>query len=190
MRRKMDAPDEGLISRLVEIDGEPVIEAFAPVISGGRIGWVRAEIGMEGARAAMAHAGRAALISAMLVSVVTLGVLYAFIGYALSPKTLIYGKDVPGYPSLVVGLMVLGGLITVFGLIGRIEDEVCHRKVCEGEDEEAEDFHVRRAGTLARAFRVERTDFSPWHLSAGRPVPRPRTACGESTPTAPAASPR
>jgi hypothetical protein len=34
-------------------------------------------------------------------------------------ETLIYGKSVPGYPSLVVGLMVLGGVqLIMIGVLG------------------------------------------------------------------------
>jgi hypothetical protein len=49
-------------------------------------------------------------------------------------KTLIFGQDVPGYPSLVVGMMVLGGvqlmMIGVLGeYIGKLLSEVKSRPV-------------------------------------------------------------
>ncbi len=55
-------------------------------------------------------------------------------GAAMLLQTLIYGKDVPGYPSLVVGLMVLGGvqliMIGVLGeYVGKLLSEIKARPV-------------------------------------------------------------
>jgi glycosyltransferase involved in cell wall biosynthesis len=55
-------------------------------------------------------------------------------GASMLVKTLIYGGDVPGYPSLVVGLMVLGGvqllMIGVLGeYIGKLLSEIKARPV-------------------------------------------------------------
>ena len=55
-------------------------------------------------------------------------------GAAMMLQTIIYGKDVPGYPSLVVGLMVLGGvqlfMIGVLGeYIGKLLSEIKARPV-------------------------------------------------------------
>ncbi len=52
-----------------------------------------------------------------------LGVLLAasamIFGLAILIETVIYGKDVPGYPSVVVGLMVIGGVqLTMIGILG------------------------------------------------------------------------
>ena len=52
-----------------------------------------------------------------------LGLVLAFIalifGAAILYETVIYGKSVPGYPSLVVGLMVLGGVqLIMIGIVG------------------------------------------------------------------------
>lgn len=52
-----------------------------------------------------------------------LGMLIAFIGFAyaafLTFRTLIFGRDVPGYTSLMVVMLVLGGLILIsLGVIG------------------------------------------------------------------------
>jgi polyisoprenyl-phosphate glycosyltransferase len=55
-------------------------------------------------------------------------------GIEILIETIIYGKDVPGYPSLVVGLMVLGGvqlvLIGVLGeYVGKMLSEIKARPV-------------------------------------------------------------
>ncbi|HXZ46959.1 MAG TPA: glycosyltransferase family 2 protein [Pseudolabrys sp.] len=55
-------------------------------------------------------------------------------GVEILVETVIYGKDVPGYPSLVVGLMVLGGvqliLIGVLGeYVGKMLSEIKARPV-------------------------------------------------------------
>jgi len=52
-----------------------------------------------------------------------LGLLLAFValifGATILYETVIYGKSVPGYPSLVVGLMVLGGVqLVMIGIVG------------------------------------------------------------------------
>jgi glycosyltransferase involved in cell wall biosynthesis len=40
-------------------------------------------------------------------------------GFYIAIKTLIFGQDVPGYPSLVVGMMVLGGVqLMMIGILG------------------------------------------------------------------------
>ena len=40
-------------------------------------------------------------------------------GLVILAETFIYGKSVPGYPSLVVGLMVLGGVqLIMIGIVG------------------------------------------------------------------------
>ena len=67
-----------------------------------------------------------------------LGVLLSatalFFGAWIALQTILYGKDVPGYPSLAVGLMVLGGvqllMIGVLGeYIGKLLSEVKGRPV-------------------------------------------------------------
>ncbi len=52
-----------------------------------------------------------------------LGLVLAFValifGASILYETVIYGKSVPGYPSLVVGLMVLGGVqLIMIGIVG------------------------------------------------------------------------
>jgi len=67
-----------------------------------------------------------------------LGLLLAgsalFFGAWILFETIIFGQDVPGYPSLVVGLMVLGGvqliMIGVLGeYIGKLLSEIKARPV-------------------------------------------------------------
>jgi hypothetical protein len=52
-----------------------------------------------------------------------LGMLIAFsallFGLWIALQTVLFGKDVPGYPSLVVGMMVLGGVqLIMIGVLG------------------------------------------------------------------------
>jgi hypothetical protein len=52
-----------------------------------------------------------------------LGLLLAFgaflFGVQILIETVIFGKDVPGYPSVVIGLMVLGGVqLLMIGIMG------------------------------------------------------------------------
>ena len=66
-------------------------------------------------------------------------------------ETIIYGKDVPGYPSLVVGLMVLGGvqliLVGVLGeYVGKLLWEIKARPVYL-----VADHQVKSAGERSRA---------------------------------------
>ena len=97
-----------------------------------------------------------------------LGVLMAtgalIFGMSILYETLIYGKSVPGYPSLVVGLMVLGGvqliMIGVLGeYIGKILSEQKARPVYfvaehqtrsqAGEQADSESGEGRRPGAAA-----------------------------------------
>jgi hypothetical protein len=57
-----------------------------------------------------------------------------FFGIKILIETLIYGQDVPGYPSLVVSVMVIGGvqllMIGVLGeYVGKLLSEVKARPV-------------------------------------------------------------
>ena len=52
-----------------------------------------------------------------------LGLLLAFaaliFGVQILIETVVYGQSVPGYPSVVVGLMVLGGVqLIMIGIVG------------------------------------------------------------------------
>lgn len=68
------------------------------------------------------------------VAGLVLAVVAVVIGLQLMVKTLIYGGDVPGYPSLFVGIMILGGvqlmMIGVMGeYIGKMLSEIKARPV-------------------------------------------------------------
>ncbi len=55
---------------------------------------------------------------ASLLGIVIAGVALLF-GAAILYETLMYGKSVPGYPSVIVGLMVLGGVqLVMIGVLG------------------------------------------------------------------------
>jgi hypothetical protein len=63
-----------------------------------------------------------------------LAVTALFFGIEILIQTLIYGQDVPGYPSLVVSVMVIGGvqliMIGVLGeYIGKLLSEIKARPV-------------------------------------------------------------
>jgi hypothetical protein len=63
-----------------------------------------------------------------------LAVTALFFGAWILLQTLLYGQDVPGYPSLVIGLMVIGGvqliMIGVLGeYIGKLLSEIKARPV-------------------------------------------------------------
>ena len=70
---------------------------------------------------------------ASLLGLLLAGAAFVF-GVQILFETLLYGKDVPGYPSVVVGLMVLGGvqliMIGIMGeYIGKILSELKARPV-------------------------------------------------------------
>ncbi|HXX25725.1 MAG TPA: glycosyltransferase family 2 protein [Pseudolabrys sp.] len=83
-------------------------------------------------------------------------------GASMLFKTLIYGGDVPGYPSLVVGLMVLGGvqllMIGVLGeYVGKLLSEIKGRPVyfvAEHSERAADDAGKARAKPRAVAPRA------------------------------------
>jgi glycosyltransferase involved in cell wall biosynthesis len=55
---------------------------------------------------------------ASVLGLLIAGVAFIF-GIEILIETVIYGKDVPGYPSLIVGLMVLGGVqLLMIGIMG------------------------------------------------------------------------
>jgi glycosyltransferase involved in cell wall biosynthesis len=71
-------------------------------------------------------------VASMLGLLLAAGAL--IFGIEILVETVIYGKDVPGYPSVVIGLMVLGGvqlvLIGVLGeYIGKLLSEIKARPV-------------------------------------------------------------
>jgi len=89
---------------------------------------------------------RVASLLGMLLAVTAL-----FFGSWIVLETLVYGKDVPGYPSLVVSVMVIGGvqliLIGVLGeYIGKLLSEIKGRPVYF-----VTEHSVKRASESARA---------------------------------------
>ncbi len=49
-------------------------------------------------------------------------------GMQILIETVVYGQSVPGYPSVVVGLMVLGGVqLLMIGIMGEYIGKVCPR---------------------------------------------------------------
>ncbi|MGH6790263.1 MAG: glycosyltransferase family 2 protein [Pseudolabrys sp.] len=80
-----------------------------------------------------------------------LAVTALFFGVWILLETILYGKDVPGYPSMVVGLMVLGGvqliMIGVLGeYIGKLLSEIKRRPVYF-----VAEHHVKDASDSAKA---------------------------------------
>jgi hypothetical protein len=77
-------------------------------------------------------------------------------------QTLVYGGDVPGYPSLFVGIMVLGGMqLIVLGVlgeyVGKILEEIKGRPVyfvAEHSERAADDAGKARAKPRAVAPRA------------------------------------
>jgi polyisoprenyl-phosphate glycosyltransferase len=50
---------------------------------------------------------------------VLLAIIAFFYGLEIIYETLVYGEKVPGYPSLFVGIMVLGGMqLIMLGVVG------------------------------------------------------------------------
>jgi hypothetical protein len=72
---------------------------------------------------------RVASLLGLLIAAVAL-----LFGIEILIETMVFGKDVPGYPSLVVGMMVIGGvqlvMIGVLGeYIGKLLSEIKARPV-------------------------------------------------------------
>ncbi|HTL65825.1 MAG TPA: glycosyltransferase family 2 protein [Pseudolabrys sp.] len=112
--------------RQVRVDYEPAVREH------GSTTWnARRLIGLsiEGLTSFSVAPLRVASLLGMLLAVTAL-----FFGSWIVLETLLYGKDVPGYPSLVVSVMVIGGvqliLIGVLGeYIGKLLSEIKGRPV-------------------------------------------------------------
>ena len=83
----MPVPSEAVLQQPAHVllAGEPVIEAYAAVENGTRLGWVRVTVGVERAAMVSANARRDTLIGVLCLSLLTLAVLYAFFVRALQP---------------------------------------------------------------------------------------------------------
>jgi glycosyltransferase involved in cell wall biosynthesis len=112
--------------RQLRVDYEPAVRAH------GRSSWnVSALVGLsiEG----LTSFSVAPLRLASLLGLLLAGAAFVF-GVQILIETIIYGQSVPGYPSVVVGLMVLGGvqliMIGIMGeYIGKILSELKARPV-------------------------------------------------------------
>jgi glycosyltransferase involved in cell wall biosynthesis len=112
--------------RQIRVDYEPAERAH------GRTSWsltTLAALSIEGLTSFSVAPLRMASLLGLLIAAIAL-----LFGVMILLETLLYGKDVPGYPSLVVGLMVLGGvqlvMIGVLGeYIGKILSELKARPV-------------------------------------------------------------
>ena len=97
--------------RQVRVDYEPALRAH------GKTSWnVWTLIGLsiEGLTSFTVAPLRAASLLGVLLATSAL-----VFGLWMVVKTLIFGQDVPGYPSLVVGMMVLGGVqLLMIGILG------------------------------------------------------------------------
>jgi glycosyltransferase involved in cell wall biosynthesis len=97
--------------RQIRVDYNPAERAY------GASSWnTRALIGLsiEGLTSFSAAPLRLASILGLLLA----GVAFIF-GVEILVETVIYGQSVPGYPSLIVGLMVLGGVqLLMIGIMG------------------------------------------------------------------------
>jgi glycosyltransferase involved in cell wall biosynthesis len=97
--------------RQIRVDYEPDVRAH------GKTSWsLRTLIGLsiEGLTSFSVAPLRLASLLGLLMAASAL-----VFGVVILAETFIYGKSVPGYPSLVVGLMVLGGVqLVMIGIVG------------------------------------------------------------------------
>ncbi|MBV9346945.1 MAG: glycosyltransferase family 2 protein [Pseudolabrys sp.] len=97
--------------RQVRVDYEP-----APRAHGASNWGMRSLIGLsiEGLTSFSVAPLRLASLLGVLIAALAL-----IFGFLIVLETVLYGKDVPGYPSLAVGLMVLGGVqLVMIGILG------------------------------------------------------------------------
>src|SRR5512135_2905376 len=112
--------------RQVRVDYEPALRAHGTTSWNM---WTLIGFSIEGLTSFTVAPLRVASMLGLLLAASAL-----LFGASMLVKTLIYGGDVPGYPSLVVGLMVLGGvqllMIGVLGeYIGKLLSEIKARPV-------------------------------------------------------------
>ncbi|HXZ21178.1 MAG TPA: glycosyltransferase family 2 protein [Pseudolabrys sp.] len=112
--------------RQVRVDYEPAVRAHGATRWNV---WTLIGLSIEGLTSFSVAPLRIASLLGLLLAAGAL-----IFGIEILIETIIYGKDVPGYPSLVVGLMVLGGvqlvLIGVLGeYVGKLLSEIKGRPV-------------------------------------------------------------
>ncbi|MGE3149420.1 MAG: glycosyltransferase family 2 protein [Pseudorhodoplanes sp.] len=97
--------------RQIRVDYEPAERAH------GRTSWnlwTLIGLSIEGLTSFSVAPLRVASLLGLLLATIALG-----FGVSILFETVFYGKSVPGYPSLVVGLMVLGGVqLVMIGVLG------------------------------------------------------------------------
>ena len=112
--------------RQVRVDYEPAVREHG---SSSWNLWTLIGLSIEGLTSFSVAPLRVASLLGVLLALTAL-----FFGSWIVLETLLYGKDVPGYPSLVVSVMVIGGvqliLIGVLGeYIGKLLSEIKGRPV-------------------------------------------------------------
>jgi glycosyltransferase involved in cell wall biosynthesis len=112
--------------RQVRVDYEPALRAHGSTTWNA---WTLIGLSIEGLTSFSVAPLRVASMLGVLLAVTAL-----FFGSWIVLETLLFGKDVPGYPSLVVSVMVIGGvqliLIGVLGeYIGKLLSEIKGRPV-------------------------------------------------------------
>ncbi len=97
--------------RQVRVDYEPALRAHGA--TSWNI-WTLVGLSIEGLTSFSVAPLRVASLLGLLLAAVAL-----FFGVEILIETILYGKDVPGYPSLVVGMMVIGGVqLLMIGVLG------------------------------------------------------------------------
>jgi polyisoprenyl-phosphate glycosyltransferase len=112
--------------RQVRVDYEPAVREHGSTTWNA---WTLIGLSIEGLTSFSVAPLRVASLLGLLLAVTAL-----FFGSWIVLETLLFGKDVPGYPSLVVSVMVIGGvqliLIGVLGeYIGKLLSEIKGRPV-------------------------------------------------------------
>lgn len=129
--------------RQVRVDYQPAVREHGSTTWNV---WTLIGLSIEGLTSFSVAPLRVASLLGVLLAVTAL-----FFGSWIVLETLLYGKDVPGYPSLVVSVMVIGGvqlmLIGVLGeYIGKLLSEIKGRPVYF-----VADHSVKRASESAKA---------------------------------------
>ena len=130
-----DAGAQPLLQGPVELDrlppGRASITTPAPRAHGMTTWnvWTLIGLSIEGLTSFSVAPLRVASLLGLLLAAIAL-----FFGIEILIETILFGKDVPGYPSLVVGMMVIGGvqllMIGVLGeYIGKLLSEIKARPV-------------------------------------------------------------
>ena len=110
----------------VRVDYEPAVRAHGATSWSV---WTLIGLSIEGLTSFSVAPLRVASLLGLLLAVTAL-----FFGVEILIETILYGKDVPGYPSLVVSVMVIGGaqlvMIGVLGeYVGKLLSEIKARPV-------------------------------------------------------------